>query len=84
MPDTPYRMLPPRWKRVSPGTKFSYSTNGYTVVGCVIEGASGVKYVDFVHENVLRPAGMTNTRADDYSAIIPFRTRFYSKDVARL
>ena len=64
----------------APGTKFSYSTNGYTVVGCVIEGASGMKYVDFVRENVLRPAGMTHTRVDDYSAIIPSRTRFYSKD----
>ena len=63
-----------------PGTKFSYSTNGYTVVGCVIEGASGTKYVDFVRENVLRPAGVTHTRVDDYSAIIPSRTRFYSKD----
>ena len=63
-----------------PGTKFSYSTNGYTVVGCVIEGASAMKYVDFVRENVLRPAGMTRTRVDDYSAIIPSRTRFYSKD----
>ena len=63
-----------------PGTKFSYSTNGYTVVGCVIEGASGSKYVDFVRENVLRPASMIHTRVDDYSAIIPSRARFYSKD----
>jgi serine beta-lactamase-like protein LACTB len=63
-----------------PGTKFSYSTNGYTVVGCVIEGASGTKYADFVRENVLRAAGMTRTRVDDHSAIIPSRTRFYSKD----
>lgn len=61
-----------------PGTKFSYSTNGYTVIGCVIEGASGMKYIDFVRENVLRPAGMTHTQVDDYSAIIPNRTRFYS------
>ncbi len=61
-----------------PGTKFSYSTNGYTVVGCVIEGASGMKYVDFVRESVLLPAGMTHTQVDNYSAIIPNRTRFYS------
>lgn len=66
----------------APGTKFSYSTIGYTVVGCVIEGASGAKYADFVRENLLRPAGMTQTRVDDYSAIIPSRTRFYSKDSA--
>jgi serine beta-lactamase-like protein LACTB len=66
----------------TPGTKFSYSTNGYTLVGCVIEGAASMKYVDFVRENVLRPAGMTDTRVDDHRAIIPGRTRFYSKDSA--
>src|SRR5438876_8552691 len=27
-----------------PGTKFSYSTQGFTLVGCAIEGASGEKY----------------------------------------
>src|SRR5258706_3454583 len=62
-----------------PGTKFSYSTQGFTVVGCAIEGASGQKYVDFVRDNVLLPAGMTHTLADDRFAVIPYRTRFYSK-----
>ena len=37
-----------------------------------------MKYVDFVRENVLRPAGMNQTRVDDYFAIIPNRTRYYS------
>jgi len=63
-----------------PGTKFSYSTQGFTVAGCAIEGASGEKYVDFLRKNVFVPAGMTNTVADDRYAIIPFRTRFYHKD----
>jgi len=62
-----------------PGTKFNYSTHGFTVAGCAIEGASGQKYVDFVRENVLLPAGMTHTHPDDRFAIIPYRTRFYSK-----
>jgi serine beta-lactamase-like protein LACTB, mitochondrial len=62
-----------------PGTKFSYSTQGFTVAGCAIEGASGEKYVDFVRDNVLLPAGMTHTRPDDRFAVIPDRTRFYSK-----
>ncbi len=62
-----------------PGTKFSYSTQGFTVAGCAIEGASGQKYVDFVRNSVLLPAGMTHTRPDDRFAIIPYRTRFYSK-----
>jgi len=62
-----------------PGKQFHYSTQGYTVVGCVIEGASGAKYVDFVHQNVFVPAGMDHTQVDDRFAIIPYRTRFYSK-----
>lgn len=63
-----------------PGTKFNYTTHGYTAVGCAIEGASGEKYVDYVREKVFAPAGMTHTVADDRYAIIPYRTRFYHKD----
>lgn len=65
-----------------PGTKFSYSTQGFTLVGCVIEGASGEKYVDYVRKNVFAPANMTRSRTDDKYAIISFRTRFYSRDKA--
>src|SRR5712671_1028238 len=62
-----------------PGTQFHYSTHGFTVVGCVMEGASGAKYTDFMHQNVFAPAGMDHTQADDRFAIIPYRTRFYEK-----
>jgi serine beta-lactamase-like protein LACTB len=63
-----------------PGTKFHYSTMGYTLVGCAIEGASGEKFVDYLRENVFVPAGMSDTQADDLIAIIPHRTRYYSKN----
>ena len=63
-----------------PGTEFHYSTQGFTLVGCAIEGASGENYVDYVRKNVLAPAGMTHTVVDDRFAIVPYRTRFYSKD----
>jgi CubicO group peptidase (beta-lactamase class C family) len=62
-----------------PGTHFHYSTQGYTLVGCVIEGASGAKYVDLLRQNVFTPAGMEHTQADDRFAIVPYRTRFYRK-----
>jgi serine beta-lactamase-like protein LACTB len=62
-----------------PGKQFHYSTQGYTLVGCVIEGASGAKYVDFVRQNVFVPAGMEHTQVDDRFAVIPYRTRFYQK-----
>jgi serine beta-lactamase-like protein LACTB, mitochondrial len=63
-----------------PGTHFNYSTHGYTLLGCVIQGASGEKYASEMHENVLVPAGMISTRTDDHYAIIPHRTGFYAKD----
>lgn len=64
----------------NPGTEFHYSTQGFTLVGCAIEGASGENYAEYVRKNVLSPAGMTHTVVDDRFAIVPFRTRFYSKD----
>src|SRR3984957_3661041 len=63
-----------------PGTTFNYSTYGYTLVGCVIEGASGEKYSDYVRDSVLVGAGMTSTRTDDHYAIVPHRAGFYAKD----
>jgi CubicO group peptidase (beta-lactamase class C family) len=60
-----------------PGTHFSYSTYGYTVVGCVIEGVSGRPYYDYVREHVLIPAGMTRTVVDNILTIVPHRARGY-------
>lgn len=60
-----------------PGTKFSYSTYGYTVAGCVIEGASGQKYFDYVREHVFIPAGMTHTFVDNVFDLVPHRARGY-------
>jgi len=65
-----------------PGTKFNYSTYGYTLLGCVLEGAASQKYVDYVRENIFRPAGMVETQADDFFVVVPHRTRWYHKDEA--
>jgi serine beta-lactamase-like protein LACTB, mitochondrial len=65
-----------------PGTKFHYSTYGYTILGCVLEGAASEKYVDYVRENVFDPAGMEETRDDNFFAVVPHRSRWYHKDKA--
>src|SRR5216684_4933734 len=67
-----------------PGAKFNYSTYGYTLLGCVLEGAASEQYVDFVQKNVFQPAGMEQTQADDFFAVIPHRTRWYHKDKSGL
>jgi serine beta-lactamase-like protein LACTB, mitochondrial len=65
-----------------PGTKFHYSTYAYTILGCVLEGAVSEKYVDYVKENVFEPAGMAETRDDNFFAVVPHRSRWYHKDKA--
>ena len=62
-----------------PGKQFHYSTQGYTLVGCVMQGATGAKYTEYMRQNVFVPAGMEHTVVDDRFAIIPYRTRFYHK-----
>lgn len=44
-----------------PGEKCSYSANGYTLLGKIIEVISGQTYYDYVRENIFLKAGMTNT-----------------------
>jgi CubicO group peptidase (beta-lactamase class C family) len=65
-----------------PGTEFHYSTQGFTVVGCVIEGASGKSYIDYIREQVFTPAQMSVTQPDQRFSIIPYRTRFYQLNKA--
>ena len=67
---------------VEPETKYSYSTPGYTLLGCAIETASGMSYIDYLRENIFKPAGMTRTFVDDVYAIIPNRARGYRKTQA--
>ena len=60
-----------------PGTKYAYTTFGYTVLGCVVEGASAQKFADFVGESVFRPAGMDRIRVDSVADLIPGRAQGY-------
>lgn len=62
-----------------PGTKFNYTTYGFSVLGCAIEGASGMSYDEYIREHVFKPAGMTATGLDNVHLVIPNRSRGYQK-----
>lgn len=62
-----------------PGTKFSYTTHGYAVLGCAVEGASGMKFTDYVRARIFVPAGMNRMRVDEVAEIIPNRAQGYIK-----
>jgi len=60
-----------------PGTKYSYSTQGYVLLGCAIEGASGVPYLQYLADHIFKPVGMTQTTVDDSSLNVPNRAVGY-------
>lgn len=60
-----------------PGTRFSYSSPGYVLLGAVIESASNQSYEDYMRQHIWSPLAMNNTRMDDPTDIIPNRVRGY-------
>ncbi|RPA68018.1 class A beta-lactamase-related serine hydrolase [Cyclobacteriaceae bacterium YHN15] len=66
MPDTPlesfYTDNPGLLKvQAKPGSIYSYSNIGYTILGMVIEKISQRRYESFLDENLLKPLKMTNS-----------------------
>lgn len=62
-----------------PGTKYFYTTHGYSVLGCAVEGASAQKFADYVRDNINAPAGTRNLRVDSVSEIIAGRAQGYRR-----
>jgi CubicO group peptidase (beta-lactamase class C family) len=44
-----------------PGSRFSYSSTGYLLLGLLIEEVSGQSYADFLCQQIFKPLGMANT-----------------------
>jgi CubicO group peptidase (beta-lactamase class C family) len=47
-----------------PGEKFAYANINYTVIGCMLERATGKTYAELLTKRILQPAGMTSTYLD--------------------
>jgi CubicO group peptidase (beta-lactamase class C family) len=60
-----------------PGTRTLYSTFGYMVLACAIEGASGTSYMAWVTSHVFDIAGMPDTTPDTVSYDDPRRAAGY-------
>jgi len=61
-----------------PGTQYSYSTYGFDVLGCVIQGAAHQPFLEVIRNRIFEPAGMKTSRDDDPAAIIPHRAAGYT------
>lgn len=45
----------------APGEEFSYSNDGYSLLGIIVERTSGLSYEQYIKENILEPIGMKNS-----------------------
>jgi CubicO group peptidase (beta-lactamase class C family) len=63
----------------SPGHTFSYSNDGYIVLGAIIQAVTRQAYGSYVREHVLDPAGMTSTDLSVYTpAQVPGMSHGYA------
>ncbi len=62
-----------------PGEEYQYSSYGYVLLGCALEGASGDSFAEYLEANIFEPAGMTQARLDVPEEIVPNRTRTYTR-----
>lgn len=67
-----------------PGTKYLYSTFGYNLLGAVAENATGERFMQLLQRDVIDPAGMTHTVADDSMAVISGRAAGYFRPNASM
>jgi serine beta-lactamase-like protein LACTB len=63
-----------------PGTAVHYSSLGYRLMGCVLQGAAQTPYRKLMRDLVFVPAGMSTIREDDALAIVAHRAGGYSRD----
>jgi len=61
-----------------PGTQYSYTTYGYTVLGAVIEKVTGGTFEEYMQKNIWDKAGMTNTGVEKFGIKMDNKSELYS------
>lgn len=64
-----------------PGSKYSYSTYGYTLLGEVIESVTEMSYNSYMSETMFKPLDMTNTTPDYFNHKIKNRVVSYNNTI---
>jgi serine beta-lactamase-like protein LACTB len=67
-----------------PGTRYSYTTYGFNLLGAAVEAASSESLPEYFRRHIFQPAGMDSISQDDTYAVIPHRARGYHLENATL
>lgn len=62
-----------------PGTKYSYTTYGYTVLGVIIENVSKLTFEKYMQDNIWDKAAMNNTGVDKFGVFLENESRLYHR-----
>ena len=62
----------------SSGERWLYTDTNFYLLGMLIEKISGKPYEQFLRERIFKPLGMSDTRIDSHSELIPNRADGYS------
>ena len=77
--DSLVKLIAKRPLRFAPGTSYGYSSDGYAVLGAIIEHVTGRSYWDALRERVLQRAGMSETGVSVLRPIVPRRASGYAQ-----
>ncbi len=64
-----------------PGTRYSYSSYGFNLLGCVMEAAAREDFPALMKELVLQPLRMTHTEIDDLTHSLPATAPIYERSL---
>ncbi|MEP3210527.1 MAG: serine hydrolase domain-containing protein [Maribacter sp.] len=62
-----------------PGTKYTYTTYGYTVLGVIIEKVSGLTFEAYMQQNIWGRAGMKDTGVDKFGVQLENESKLYHR-----
>lgn len=66
-----------------PGTKYSYTSYGYTVLGVIIEQVSGVTFEKYMQENIWEKAQMAHTGVERFGVNMDTKSKLYTRNNGR-
>lgn len=76
--DSAYRLIKLDPFKFPPGQAQAYSNSGFWLLGLVVEKASGLKYEDYLDQQIFTPLGMKRSMYCNSSANIPRRAHGYN------
>jgi len=68
-----FELLDKEYAQFPPNQIFLYSNIGYSLLGSLIEKAAGIKYEDYVHENIFTPLGMNSAIVDGDNSLMQLK-----------